>query len=238
MRAGVFSDIHGNIYAFERTWKALKEEACDVYLCLGDICGYYYHQNEVIDILRSIPNLRAVRGNHDDVFLASLTDESVRAPYSAKYGKANDLLRRTIREDNLEFLRQLPLEHALAEQGAGLFHGSPADPLNGYLYPDTSLDRFPESRHRTLFLGHTHYPMDRTAGKTRLINPGSCGQPRDWNQASYAVFDFESGDLRFERIDYDREALIQDVIQKEETNPYLIEVLKRDRASVRSRHDR
>jgi len=70
MKIGIFADIHGNIYAFENVWKELKKETCDHYLFLGDICGYYYYQNEIIEIIRSMKNLISIIGNHDDIFFA------------------------------------------------------------------------------------------------------------------------------------------------------------------------
>ena len=96
MRLGIFSDIHGNIYAFDKVWEALKREACDLYLFLGDICGYYYHANEVMNKLNSIEDLICVRGNHDQMFLDMLSDPILESDYRGLYGKSCSLLKKRI----------------------------------------------------------------------------------------------------------------------------------------------
>jgi predicted phosphodiesterase len=51
-------------------------------------------------------------------------------------------------------------------------------------------------------VGHTHVPMDLQLDNTRVINPGSVGQPRDGDaRASYAVI--EDGVVEFKRVEYD-----------------------------------
>src|SRR6185436_12514757 len=92
MRLGVFSDIHGNMYAFEKVWQALQAEKCDQYCFLGDVCGYYYSQNEAIALLKACPNLICLLGNHDELFLRMLNDRAVEDMYLEKYGKSNSLL--------------------------------------------------------------------------------------------------------------------------------------------------
>ena len=49
MRIVIFSDIHGNIYSFKEMMKFISAESADVKVFCGDICGYYYGQNEIID---------------------------------------------------------------------------------------------------------------------------------------------------------------------------------------------
>ena len=44
----VFSDIHGNVYALEKALKVMEQYNADEYIFLGDMAGYYYHQNECI----------------------------------------------------------------------------------------------------------------------------------------------------------------------------------------------
>jgi predicted phosphodiesterase len=83
-------------------------------------------------------------------------------------------------------------------------HASPWDEET-YLYPDSN--RLPDvrlARNEYLLLGHTHHPMQRAAGEGYVINPGSVGQPRDYNPAaSYAIWDVESGAVEHRRAAYD-----------------------------------
>jgi len=51
-------------------------------------------------------------------------------------------------------------------------------------------------------VGHSHKLFIMNSGSTTIINPGSVGQPRDFNPgASYAVI--ENGEARIGRASYD-----------------------------------
>lgn len=228
MRVGVFSDIHGNIYAFEAVWSALKKEACDSYFFLGDICGYYYAQNEVIDLLKEMESLVCLMGNHDQMFLKSFEDEKLRADYISKYGNSLELLREKIKPENLEFIRNLPQKVILDDYGIALFHGSPWDCLNEYVYPTDNLERFGALNYKMVFLGHTHYPLFRVINNVVVVNPGSCGQPRDCNRPSYAVVDMKTAAVEFKRVSYDTGKLIKDIYRNDKKSSYLYEVLNRN----------
>ena len=69
--------------------------------------------------------------------------------------------------------------------------------------------------------------MDKTIGNVRIVNPGACGQPRDFNSASYAVVNLENSKVDFKRVDYDTDSLIRDIKRRSEKNSYLTEVLLR-----------
>lgn len=226
MKLGIFSDIHGNIYAFEKIWKRLKKESCDLYFFLGDICGYYY-QNEVIEILKDIKNLMSVMGNHDDMFLKAIEDDKIEKDYVKTYGKSCRILKKEIKSDNLKFLKNLPHKIIIDEYKMAIFHGSPWDYLDEYIYPTSSLERFYSLPYRFVLLGHTHYPMNIKARGVRIINPGSCGQPRDYNQPSYAMLELKSGVVEFKRVQYNTGLMIKDILKYKEKNFYLTEILKR-----------
>ena len=110
-----------------------------------------------------------------------------------------------------------------------MFHGSPWNYLNEYIYPTDSIYRFKDLPFEYIFLGHTHYPMYKTIGKVKIINPGSVGQPRDFNQPSYAVVDVKLKKVKFKRIVYNTNNLIREIIKNKEENQYLIDVLRRKR---------
>jgi predicted phosphodiesterase len=230
LKIGVFSDIHGNLFAFENIYKELKKEACDMHLFLGDVCGYYFQQNEVLDILSSIPNLHAVQGNHDRMFLGALEDEKEMELYTKHFGLSFENLKETISPKNLAFLKSLGEECYLEECGAAGFHGSPWKPTGEYVYPDSSeeqLEQFDSLPQQVVFLGHTHWVMDIEREHTRIINPGSAGQPRDGGWPSFGVYDTASGELKIKRVTYNVNTLINDIKQRMDPNTYLIDVLKR-----------
>lgn len=227
MRIGVFSDIHGNIFAFSEIFREIKKEKCDVHIFLGDICGYYYHQNEIIGMLKDIPQLKTLSGNHDILFLKSLEDKDILRNYTKKYGNSFNFLKDTITSVNLTFLRNLPKKYFLDDHKIAAFHGSPWDPIEEYIYPDSPMERFDTLSFKTIFLGHTHWSMDIKRNHSRIINPGSAGQPRDGSWPSYAVYDVEKDRLIIKQVPYSVKLMISEVKKRKDKNSYLIEVLKR-----------
>ncbi len=232
MKIGIFSDVHGNIHAFVKVWEALKVEACDLHIFLGDICGYYYHQNEVIETLKDMEGIIPLLGNHDALFLKMLDEETMRKDYAERYGSSCALLLDSIKKDNISFLKRLRQSYILDECNLCAFHGSPWDSLNGYVYPADSLNRFEILSYSFILLGHTHYCMDRKVGNARVINPGSCGQPRDEWRPSYATLNPESGDVKIRRVEYSRDLLMKEIMRYDEDRRYLIDVLTREKKKL------
>lgn len=227
MRIGILADIHGNIYAFDKLVKALGPEKTDVNVFCGDVCGYYYYQNEIIKIMREMDNLICVAGNHDRLFLRMLQDQTLENEYEKQYGKSSCLLKSSIDKENLEFIRGMPDRYIFEDYKVAVFHGSPWDSMNEYVYPTSCLKRFKELAYAYIILGHTHYAMDKFTGDVRIVNPGSCGQPRDCGDPSYAILDLEKKTVQIKRVQYDRVLMIRDVLKHQEKNAYLTAVLER-----------
>lgn len=229
MRIGLFSDVHGNQYAFQVVWEALKNEGCDIYCFMGDICGYYYGQKEIIDMLSSIKNVYCIKGNHDQMFLNMLDNLILEEEYTKRYGRSYVILKEKIEVSEINFLKALP-DHLILNNGQiAMFHGSPWNFTNEYIYPDQDMERFQAVPYKYVFLGHTHHPLDVQLNSIRVINPGSCGQPRDFCEPSYGVLDLEQNDYKVKRIQYDSTCLKIDIKNFNEINPYLIDVLNRGR---------
>lgn len=227
MRIGLFSDVHGNAHAFEKVLERLRAAALDQYIFCGALCGYYYDQNAVVDMLESLNNLVGVRGNHDQLFLESLEDERKLASYTETYGGSLRDLRGKVTPKTLSFLRGLADRYVDPDLGLAVFHGSPWDVQDEYVYPTDPVDRFAELPYRYVVLGHTHYAMLRRANRVLVINPGSCGQPRDSGPPSYAVLDTDTGAVDVERVPYDPKPLIARVRRRTERNAYLTQALER-----------
>ena len=85
---------------------------------------------------------------------------------------------------------------------------TPRDPLFRYFNPndphEAALEVESAGAPDYLFLGHTHLPCDVRSSLTRIVNPGSVGQPKDRNPgAAYAVW--SDGQILFRRTDYNIE---------------------------------
>lgn len=198
MRIALLSDIHANIAALDAVIADMPP--VDAILFAGDAVGYYAHPNQVCERLRAI-GARCVRGNHDNYVTGQAEPNAERR---AAY--ATDWTRGELTAENFEWLASLPAELHLPADGFDVIvrHASPWDE-ESYLYPDS--DRLGEVRldaNQALVLGHTHHPMTVAASEGLLINPGSVGQPRDWNPAAaYALLSLPSREVELRRVAYD-----------------------------------
>ena len=68
MRTAIYSDVHGNLPAFE-VFVELTNKEVDVYLNLGDLVNYGPWSNECVDLALSLPTIGNILGNHEELFL-------------------------------------------------------------------------------------------------------------------------------------------------------------------------
>jgi putative phosphoesterase len=223
MKLGVISDIHANIAALDAVLADMP--AVDRLICCGDIVEYYADANEVCDRLRTLAPL-TVRGNHDAYVIGALTPSPAR-----REAYRTDWTRAALRPDNMEWLKSLPTEQRLTGGGREIVvrHASPWDEET-YLYPDSPrLDEISLGSREILLVGHTHIPLRRSAGAGMIVNPGSVGQPRDWDpRAAYATVDLATGVIEHHRVAYDVAAL-QSRLSRLGWDPAMIKILSRQR---------
>ena len=62
----IFSDIHGNLPAFEQVIK--KETGIDQYINIGDVVNYGPWSNECVELIESL-NCINIKGNHEEYFI-------------------------------------------------------------------------------------------------------------------------------------------------------------------------
>lgn len=220
MRICVFSDIHGNADALKALLSREKETA-DCFLFLGDIFGYFYDQQEIINILRNTQKLYSIMGNHDNAYLMSLEDEELKKKMLEKYGSSYEI---KLGENDIEYLKKMPLSLDLNIDNKKItaFHGGPEDFLNQRIYPDTTQDLIKiKDACDYLFVGHTHYQYVIKKENTLIINPGSLGQPRDGKGFSYCILDTGRNEVTFKTVQVDIEKLLLQVKEKDYmTNNY------------------
>lgn len=217
MRYIVFSDIHGNNLALKLMMEQTIHEKIDGYIFCGDIVGYFYEQEDVINQLRKWnERLYAVLGNHDFNYLNGLSDERYAKMFSRQYGRSYV---EKLSVSALTFLQRLSHSLSLIIDGKSVLviHGNLSNPLDGRIYPDTEIEKKElYSKYDVVFTGHTHYQMKRKCDKTLLINPGSLGQPRDGKGFSYCIFDFEKMKAEFYTIEIDVKALVDNMLRRKE----------------------
>ena len=208
MKIGILSDIHGNLRALKAILRAFRSGGVEKIICLGDMVGYYHQSLDVLDLLMKL-NVESILGNHEAYLLGYLrcSPENWQV-YSLAQIKEN------ISTGHFRWLSTLPnsLELNLGGKHMAFFHGSPWDPLEEYIYPDSNkFDNFTNLPWDYIFLGHTHYPMFKQEGSVTIVNPGSCGQPRDGDlRASAAVFDPGNEQIFFIRESYNIQSTINE----------------------------
>ncbi len=229
MRYAIISDIHANLEALSAVISKIAELKADRILCLGDIVGYNTNPNEVIDILKNEKAL-CIIGNHDAVACGLKEPED----FNPLAKRAALWTREQLAEKNKTFLRKLPRE--LKVDNFFIFHGSIRDTDRYILDKEDIKENFQfleklTGQPRVGFFGHTHVriaygyyrdvismdlslELSISPWRKYLINPGSVGQPRDYDpRASFLVYDTLEQKVAFYRIDYDI-AACQDKIIK------------------------
>ena len=205
MKLVVLSDIHANMAALERVLADLPSH--DEFYFLGDLVGYGPEPNEVIEALRTRKPTVALGGNHDQAVVTG--DWSGFVDYAVK---AIQWTRAQLSASNLTYLQTLSpyARRKVQNVDIALFHGSPRDPLNEYIFPGTPSPLLREllalSNARLLLQGHTHVPMSFRNDRAFLLNPGSVGQPRDGDpRACYMILDVEGEKIthKIRRVQYD-----------------------------------
>ena len=223
MRLLLLSDIHANRFGLEAVLEAAKCQY-DQILCLGDVVGYGAHPNECCEILRDLKSW-CLLGNHDSAAINRLSI----ADFNHIASEAIKWTRLQLNAANISWLESLESRLDRSEENFQAVHGSLHDPLEEYITGCyTARPILAQMSYPICFFGHTHIAvvfsnLDRPGKKYQLqenllpfggelsceadwkylVNPGSCGQPRDGNpQARYAIFDTISRDLKVFAIDY------------------------------------
>jgi len=231
MKLIIFSDVHGNRYAFDAFIEDLPSygRECEI-IFLGDFFGYYYGTNEIIDYCRR-NELSCVLGNHDQYFLDALDGRISIEELVNKYGKSYELALESVTNENIEFLRQLDKSKIITSVNKKVYlcHGSPLDNLEGRIYPDTALSVFDNvvSEFDYVVTGHTHHKIDRTYKNTVFLNPGSLGQPRDGRGCSYLILDLKKDVYDFYVVNYEIEKLENEIDRLDNGWSKLKSVLRR-----------
>jgi hypothetical protein len=98
----------------------------------------------------------------------------------------------------------------IGEKRLLLVHGSPDNPLEGYIYPDGDLSVFDEVPYDAVFMGHTHHPFVSNRHGTLVVNVGSCGLPRDQGDLlALALYDSDENSSEVLRIHIDTAKIIE-----------------------------
>lgn len=174
LRIGVISDAHGNWLGLQKGVKILRRLGAEKIYFLGDAVGYIPGLHTIEILIDEQKNIFSLLGNHDEMLISGsvnkIDDKIYQINRSAQgiYAQQDDFLK------NLK----PKLETSINGNRILFVHGSPRDPINGYVYPDTDIGSAVK-KYNWIFMGHTHHPFKRKIGDCQVINVGSCGLPRD-----------------------------------------------------------
>tara|TARA_B100000212_G_scaffold45845_1_gene29611 strand:+ start:28605 stop:29288 length:684 start_codon:yes stop_codon:yes gene_type:complete len=204
MKIGVISDIHSNLFYFKEVLNTLKEQSLDSIYCLGDLVGYYDQPNDVINLLRE-NNIICIKGNHDKYLINELSFDKDRDVF---YRISEQ--RQEVSQNNKDYLKSLPdcLDIEILDKRFFMTHSLPSD-TETYLNDINQLDREFLKDFDYYLYGHTHRCNLQYHYGTCVLNPGSVGQPRDYNASpSYAVIDLSRETISTYRVPVDTETYI------------------------------
>jgi len=195
MRVAALYDIHGNVPALEAVLRDLEREDVDTILFGGDLASGAFPR-ETIELARSLPKARLVRGNAD--LLAS-------PAINPKADAGRRWVESQLNEEEITWLAELPFSAVL---GDTLYvHATPQDDET-VVTELTTDERFAEVlagvEQRPVVAGHTHMQFERQVGDVLFVNPGSVGMPYEERPGAYWAL-LDRG-VEFRRSDYDLEA--------------------------------
>ena len=72
MSTYVFSDVHGHRAPLERVLDRISPSEADLFFCLGDMIDRGPDPVGVLRTVRSLPNVRVLMGNHEDLMISCL----------------------------------------------------------------------------------------------------------------------------------------------------------------------
>ena len=236
-RIAVFSDVHGNVHAFE----AMYEDACqhdiDESWFIGDLLMPGPGVNQIWKIFKKLHPTVVVRGNWDDLTVRGARGEmDLDKPSHIYFARLGQYVGERVATQVLEEIASWPL-HDIVKVGPltfGISHNLPNLNMGQALFPTNDTTNFDqlfgtESPDIAIY-AHVHHELLRYASDERkILNPGSVGEPfNGWDhlqmdtRAHYLILEVDEmgiAGLNFRHVAYDRQA--EKKLADESDLPYL-----------------
>lgn len=231
MKIGIISDIHGNQYALKEVLNDFKKKGIEKILVLGDIVGYYYHPEIILDLLSSW-DYEIIKGNHEELLEKLYNNKIESSLLITKYGRGHEAALKKLNEETLEWLFTLPEHKTVEIEGVRfqLNHGSPSR-IDEYIYPDAPIEKLEECnsiRHDFVLIGHSHYSFSYQCKNSVLINCGSVGQSRQKGGVAYwASVNTDDKTYALNTTSYDVSNLLLEVKKNDPEAEYMYNILQR-----------
>jgi predicted phosphodiesterase len=192
MKILIYSDVHGNLPAFEKMLKIAG--SFDGYICLGDLVNYGPWGNECVDLAMSLPNSKLIIGNHEEAFINGFypgTNTLVQNFFKMTYPNFE-------RNGQIKtFLLQAKLDDFVCRHTIN----------NSYIYPDTQI-----TLDCNYIVGHSHHQFEYKNNEYVLYNTGSVGQNRKFiNELNFLVYDSDLKSIEMKSAIYNLDLIINEM---------------------------
>ena len=229
-KLAIFSDVHGNLGAFEAVLEDAQSQGATEYLCLGDQGNFGPQPAQALDALETL-DCQVVMGNTDERLLEPRTLANFDNP-SADTPLTVDIEQwcsAQLSDEHKAFVNTFEPHINLEFEGLHIlaYHGSPKS-FNNLIVPETddeTLDNYFEGFEADLYVGgHTHIQFSKRYHDKRLMNPGSVGlsyviqkdgAALNFTVAEYALLDAAAGqaNVTLRRVPYSLKRLEQAVTE-------------------------
>ena len=223
MKIGVITDIHSNLPALKAVMERLDELNCNRINCCGDVIGIGPYPEETVQFMMNIPNLIAVRGNHEKYLL-----EGMPSAYPNKERMSLEEMKHHKWEHSLllpssvDFLKSLPyridtvceghtlsvLHYSMDRDGHYInYKQNPSEKDLKQMYSNVASE--------IILYGHDHQ-RDICKGDKLYINAGSLGCPaQSRNIARAGILNIEPANVEVQTIDlqYDANLVVDRIDQ-------------------------
>jgi putative phosphoesterase len=224
MRVAALYDVHGNLPALEAVLAEVEREGVDEIVFGGDIASGPLPR-ETVEVVRSLPQARFVRGNADRLDSPAVNPE---------WDKARRWVEAQLGEEEIAWLAELPFSMELDD--TLYVHATPQDDET-VVTERTSDERFAEIlagvEQRRVVAGHVHMQFERRVGKVLFVNAGSVGMPYEARPGAYWAL--LGDEVEFRRTDYDFEQAAAQI--KASSHPLAAELAAENILTVPSREE-
>lgn len=223
MKFGIITDIHNNVVALDAVLREFDRQHCDRIICAGDIIGIGPYPERTVQHVMSLPNLVAVRGNHEKYLLEDMPSQ---VPNSEGMGYEEMQHHRwehgLLTESSIAFLSGLPNRQEFKACGKNFFvlhYGMNSRniyvPYTPYPSARDLQKMFSVPEQSIVIYGHDHTGTICHSKNRWFINCGSLGCPgADRNIARAAILEITADDrVAVQRIavPYDASKVLEDM---------------------------
>lgn len=223
-RIAIFSDVHGNVHAFQAMYQDAIQRGIDESWFVGDLLMPGPGISSIWQIFKKLKPTVIVRGNWDDLTVRGARGQmDLDRPSHVYFARLAQYIGERIDPAVIDEIASWPL-HQTKKVGAltfGISHNLPDLDMGQALFPtndSSNFDQlFTDDKIDVAIYAHVHHELLRYASDERkVLNPGSVGEPfNGWDRlqkdtrAHYLIMDVDDlgiAGLNFRHVAYDREA--------------------------------